>query len=636
MPFTLPKYQHRSRILFDYAITGRVDGEDVAVPLLAGQTADYPYLRETGQAKDRVDFTDQAGEQSLSAWWYRSQNSFHGGTQWPDELFLDDTRDEEVFTRYADSCGVYPFTVGRLRLLNKAVRVRAITGRSYMATVSAGGVEGTVVAHQSGANIVLTLVQDGSASDVGTIAGRTLRGMCSDGGALHVLHSNGITRVVIGTWTAADSWTGGTDGDGAIAFVKDRLVVARGPRLYEITDLDGSGAFPAPIYTSSVSTTVTVAIDSGPDLIYVAQASGSVSTILGIGLDQGSDPPTLAAPVPVGELPSGEQVLSMMVYLGSLLVVGSSRGVRIGVVQDGGSLNIGPLSVRSDSGVTSVHAVQDFVAAAGAKHREMQPDGGFAERKGLYLIDLRTRESNQFRFAYSTWLTQPGSSWGPHVVGGIASLGQSDKTVWSVDGDGIFASTSDYVDLGYLTTGKIRYNTLENKTFSFIRTTNSTGPGAIAVEAAYEDEQFTPVASWQTDDIRGLEDTAPGTDPHLFMQLRFTLVKSGSTTPVLTGYQVKALPANAVPRKVRLVALCFERETDTNGNTLERPTLERVRAFEALESAGRVVLFQDLATGEDHFCTIESVQLVSQHISEGRARGGREGLLLLTLRLLGG
>jgi hypothetical protein len=295
--------------------------------------------------------------------------------------------------------------------------------------------------------------------------------------------------------------------------------------------------------------------------------------------------------------------------------------------------------LQSDTYVTSVYALGDYVAASGSRHREMQPDGSLVDRNGLYILDLRTRDEEQsFRYAWANWLTQPGGLvWDPdQQVGGIKSLGQTDKVVWAVNGAGIYASTDSYVDLGYLTTGKVRFNTMENKTFSFVRTTNSVTPGVLAVEAGFEDGTWQPLAAWDSTDIRGYEDVPPSTDPHLFMQLRYILNKSGSSTPVLTGYQVKALPANAVPRKVRLVALCFEKETDSNGNTVERPSFQRLRALESMEHAGRVVLFQDLVTGEDHYCTIESVQLVSQHISEGKERGGREGLLLLTLRLLEG
>jgi hypothetical protein len=639
MPFDLPSYEHRSRILYDYAITGSVDGEDTAVPLLAGQTEDYPYLRETGQAKDRVDFTDQAGEQSLSAWWYRSQLSFHGGSQWPRELFLDDVREEAVFRRFADSCGVWPFQPGQVRLLKQAALVRSVTGKAFAETVSAGGFEGALVAHQSGADIVLTAVESGSAADVHTIVGETLHDMASDGGALHILTDAGTVRCVIGgAWDTQLAYRG-TVTDGRIGYVKDRLIVANGSSLHEITDLNGSGQLPNAFYTNTVATARTVSIVEGPDMIYVSQLSGARSQILGITLDTQDTPPTLSAPVPVGELPTGEAITSMLVYLGSLLVIGSTRGVRIGLVQDGGSLAIGPLSLESDHYVSAVYALGDFVAASGAKHRELQSDGSIVERNGLYVLDLRTRdEANQFRWAWCNWYTRPGSTYdAQEVVGDICSLGQSEYVLWTVEGDGIYASTENFVPLGYLVTGKIRFNTTEDKTFSFVRAMNSVTPGFLSVEAAFEDGEWQPVAAWETSTIRGLEDVSPSTDPHLFMQLRFTLSRaSASETPILTGYQVKALPANAVPRKVRVVALCFDKETDTNGNTVERSSFERLRAFEAMEHAGRVVLFQDLATGEDHYCTVESVQLVSQHISEARERGGREGLLLLTLRLLEG
>jgi hypothetical protein len=42
-------------------------------------------------------------------------------------------------------------------------------------------------------------------------------------------------------------------------------------------------------------------------------------------------------------MPRGEQVLSLYSYVGSFLIVGTSKGCRVAAIQDNGSLVMGPL-----------------------------------------------------------------------------------------------------------------------------------------------------------------------------------------------------------------------------------------------------------------------------------------------------
>src|SRR4249919_1288378 len=58
--------------LYDVAIGG--------VPFVMSQTPQIPMIRETvPPEKSRIDQAATPGEQTLSNWWIRSQDSFHGG-----------------------------------------------------------------------------------------------------------------------------------------------------------------------------------------------------------------------------------------------------------------------------------------------------------------------------------------------------------------------------------------------------------------------------------------------------------------------------------------------------------------------------------------------------------------------------
>jgi hypothetical protein len=64
-----------------YSATG--EAYDVAIagyPFFLFNSDDNPYRRVTAQyRKQQIDQTREAGEQTLTGWWLRSQSSFHFG-----------------------------------------------------------------------------------------------------------------------------------------------------------------------------------------------------------------------------------------------------------------------------------------------------------------------------------------------------------------------------------------------------------------------------------------------------------------------------------------------------------------------------------------------------------------------------
>lgn len=92
----------RSRVLYDYALA--------TLPLLAATSEKYPYTRSTAQfRKEQFDNSNNPGEQTLQAWWLRSQSSFHEGAG---IKFMEPANDDEVMNAFAESAGVDPWTPG--------------------------------------------------------------------------------------------------------------------------------------------------------------------------------------------------------------------------------------------------------------------------------------------------------------------------------------------------------------------------------------------------------------------------------------------------------------------------------------------------------------------------------------------
>lgn len=98
-----------SHAQYDIAVDG--------VPFFLGPQADFPYMRTPKQVtKQQIDTTREAGEQSFTSWWYRSQSSFHYGAG---ERYFDVIRDEDGPNEYQffDSAHVDVWSKGQVRLL---------------------------------------------------------------------------------------------------------------------------------------------------------------------------------------------------------------------------------------------------------------------------------------------------------------------------------------------------------------------------------------------------------------------------------------------------------------------------------------------------------------------------------------
>jgi hypothetical protein len=68
-PSTTPIFTPNTQA-YDMAINGQ--------PFFVAASDDSPYRRVTAQyRKQQYDQTREAGEQSLTGWWFRSQSSFH-------------------------------------------------------------------------------------------------------------------------------------------------------------------------------------------------------------------------------------------------------------------------------------------------------------------------------------------------------------------------------------------------------------------------------------------------------------------------------------------------------------------------------------------------------------------------------
>lgn len=659
---TTPSYSNNGPYRYDYAITGLVPNsetgvlEQQAIPFFGMNSEQYPYLRQSfDNRREQIDLTAEAGEQSLQGWWYRSQSSFDYGAGLK---FFDTVRNDRNSRRFADSCGVNVFEEGEVTLLRKSTRVDLTgdtaldTGSHKMFGFANGGEEGVIVA--SG-NTLKKVLANGTVSTITWGGSGTILDIMTDGGAYYVLTAVGVYRGTLPGGTGVLLYqfdTGVTITKGIIRYAKSRLFIAANEYAWaaatipspiptvlkflptdQVTNTGNLGYF----FASPSADWTWTDVAEGPNAVYGSGYSGDLSYIYAVTIEVDNKlVPTFSAPFIVAEFPRGELALSMLGYLGTYIVVGTNLGLRVGIISGDGSLVLGPQIFESDNDITSLLAKGNFIYAGGSK----QTDSSGTDRVGLYKVDISQSidPNSPLVFAYARDIYMDGSTWNTsYIIDGISPIGYTDRVAFTIKDVGlVFEAATERVEDGWLETGKVRYDTAEDKIFQYIRVNNLSVDGSIKISWRDETATLYDIITYDTDAIRTYDTEASDIEPHPWVSYRFTLYRGDSSvdnTPIFLSYQLKSQPANIKQRAIRLSLMCYEREQAAGQRVAERSPWERVQAIEAAETAGAVVRFQDLNTGEQRLCIIEQVQFVSDTMGYGRgSQANPGGVLVVTLR----
>lgn len=192
------------------------------------------------------------------------------------------------------------------------------------------------------------------------------------------------------------------------------------------------------------------------------------------------------------------------------------------------------------------------------------------------------------------------------------------------------------VPTGYITTGKIRYNTLEPKNFKRLVARCTVDDGTLTL-ATIDSEGNTYNVITYGDGTPAVEvATNEPTGPQEYLSYKFTLNRDSTTPytgPTLNGYQAKATIATKRQRVIRFPVFCFDTETDKYNNQVgyEGRAMERISALEQIESNGDIVTWQDLSSGEQRQCVIEQITF-TRMTPPDRSFSGYGGIVNITIR----
>jgi hypothetical protein len=634
--------------------TNNAEDYDIAVgglPFMLAPTDQVPYQRETAPyRKDQFDNGSEPGEQSLTGWWIRSQSSFHIGKG---IKFYDPSTGEASKYRFNDSQGVNVWTKGEVSLLKNVSDVHITTGEvtgtdhqhpnQHLRSIQWSGTQGVLLHDEYDVD---KIAADGTVThfiDYNTGSAEPVYAMCDDGvyaywvtnavaGGANKLHmykkllTDNTTTIPSAMFTA----TGTVITHAAMEFVKDRIVLCINNAVYELSPT--ATALPTATYTNpNTNYHYTSVAASGP-AIYTAGHSGIYSTIQKYTLSTAGAMPTLTQAVVAAELPPGEIIEKLYYYLG-YMAIGTSKGVRIAAVndQDNGSIGYGPLIVETTQPVYDFAARDRFLWAT-------TTIGTYDA--GLIRIDLgQNIENEPLRFAYANDLQTAQTT--NHYTTSVAFIGTTSRLAFcteheTTDGAVYLESATELVPTGYVTTGAIRYGTLEPKNFKFIRGRGDFTYGAMDLRAIDAANNLYTIITYNSAVGTPEAATTNPEGPQEYLSYKFTLSRSASDTsrgPVFKGYQTKALPATERQRLIQFPVWCFDVETDRyNVKTgYEGRAWERIQTLEQIERLGDIVNVQDFTTGERVQAVIEKINFSRKTPPSGNF-SGFGGLLAITVR----
>lgn len=634
-------------VAYDVAIGG--------LPFIYAINDSRPYIRQTAPfRKDQFDNGNEPGEQSLTGWWIRSQMSFHSGAGI--KFYDPATTDEVGHYRFADSKGVNVWTKGQVTLLKSCT-----AGHNITSAIASNGVSQQQMRSIKWSTFTGALLHDGYDVDKVKVTDPSnpvhfidynagagvypVYAICDDGTNAYWatnVTAAGTKFTVFGKPLTGSSASTADEfkvfdnsqviSNAVMEYVKQRLVICADNKVYECEPKVSST--PVLLYTHPSTTHVYTSITASGPAIYISGYNGSQSTIEKYTLSSNGSMPVLSSAVIAAEFPVGEIVHKIYYYLGYLMI-GTNRGVRAAVISDqDGSIKYGPLIVETTQPCYDFAARDHFVWCATS----------VAGEPGLIRIDLEN-DLDELRFAYANDVYYDGVT--GHPTTSVCFDGNTDPTSpdrlmfctannSTTDGAIYVEDATTLRTTGYLTTGNIRYGTLEPKNFKRLLGRGDFNYGSMTLETVDKNGVEYDHISYDAS-IPPIEvgTSSPATAQE-YVAYKFIMFRDATDTtkgPTFKGYQAKATIATPRQRILRFPVYCFDVETDRYNTVIgyEGRAFDRIQALENVEESGDVLTWQDLSTGESRQAVIEQVTFTRMTPPDKRF-DGFGGVLEITIR----
>ena len=623
---------------YDIAIAG--------LPFFITPLDESPYRRVTAQyRKQQLDTTREPGEQTLTGWWLRSQSSFHFGQG---IKFFEPAQDESLRFQYTESKGMDVWTKGQATLLASCDNYHTITGgiqtngRPWQSarSIKWNSTDGILLWDEYDVD---KIAADGTVThfiDYNSGVDEPVYAICDDGvnaywvtnktaGGANKIHvyKKALTADSTVSPTLMFNATGIVVVNAVMEYTKERIIMCVNDKVYEFSTT--ATALPTAVYSHNDPDHIFTSITSSGAAIYVAGYSGIQSNIYKFTLETTGAMPTLTSAITAAELPVGEKTYKISYYLG-YMAIGTNFGMRVAQVSDqDGSIAYGPLLFETDQPVYDFAFRDKYIWAA----------TGVEGQVGVTRVNLGT-EVSPLVFAYAWDLYDPDDTL-EHYTTTCAFIGDTARLAFVNAGNGsdgtiYIESITEVLATGYLQTGFVRYNTLENKIFKLLQARVDTTNGAFSIQSiSPTDVEYTIGTFAQGDNVPEVNVNYP-TGAQQYLGFKFTFNRSTTNAavgPLFTGYQIKALPAIPRQRLIQYPVMCYDREMDkfNNETGYEGAAYDRMSQLESVENAGDTIKVEDFRTGESYIGLIEEMDFINKTPTDKRF-SGYGGLLLVTIR----
>lgn len=205
-----------------------------------------------------------------------------------------------------------------------------------------------------------------------------------------------------------------------------------------------------------------------------------------------------------------------------------------------------------------------------------------------------------------------------------------------VPGYSYLEHATDKITNGYLTTGYIRYNTLEPKNFKRLVGRGDFSYGSMTLEIVDKNGTEYDLISYDSS-VPAIEVTTntPATAQE-YVAYKFILYRDATDPtkgPTFKGYQAKATIATPRQRVLRFPVFNYDTETDRYNvvTGYEGRAQDRLLALENVEQDGDVLTWQDFTTGESRQVIIEEISFTRETPPDKRF-SGFGGVITMTIR----
>lgn len=597
------------------------------VPFRVATSPQLPLTMETAQMqKAQQDQEPEAGEQTLSGWWLRSQVSWHEGAG---ALFSEARGDVTATSQFRESSNVDVWTQGRLSLLHATESAGGTVNRCV--SVVPDSTVHSVVAGQVGKVVRFTNLDAGTATTDLYVNGAVTftQVVATETNWFAAGNNQTVYSGPIGSVTGSPLvWTlnGATASTTRIAWAKHRLWAVNGNKIYEL-DYATPGIETA-IYSHPSTGWVYSDVTDGPGGVLFSGYGDGTSHIQRITLDADGSVPTLSGATTLAILPSDEKVYRINSLAGSMICILTNMGIRVAVSQASGDLVYGPLFLERDSELPET--VTPSLASAGRFWWL-----SFGDENKLWRVDSST-EIEEGIFAYASDME---TSSAPTSV----SVRRGRAVVSTVSGSVAFQHASELCATGYIQTGRIRFRTDEFKTYHYVEVTAEPLEGSLTLDLLNDADSEAQIITWNVQGQTLPEAQVPSSFGSIrYMSARLTLQRLAADEtagPVVLGVRVKALPAGKPQRIYVLPLLCYDEEQWSSGQSegYEGFGRDRYLSVRSAEDAGGIVLLVNYNFPEPQaeLCRIEEMKFIQlQQPDDRQLDGGFGGILAVTLRTL--